>query len=140
MIKKYPATLCKLILLCSFLLTTIIAQAQMKIDVVQEVVNAKKLPITKPIRTTNNAPIIFSDNGTGVLVNGSAEIEISPEIINKIDGEKIGEMIKLSIQMEGESNGIYISKKNRNTFIITELLNGSSSATFSYKISVQAAE
>jgi len=140
MIKKYPATLRKSTLLCTFLLMTIAVQAQMEFDLVKEVINAKEIVITKPVRTTNTAPIIFRDKGTGILTNGTAEIEISPEIATLINGQKIEEMIQLSVLMEGDSNGIYISKKNKNTFVITELQNGVSNTPFSYNISLQAAE
>ncbi|MEM7087772.1 MAG: hypothetical protein AAF489_16440 [Bacteroidota bacterium] len=140
MIKKYPATLRKSTLLCSFFLMTIFAQAQMELNKVENVMDSKEIVITKPVRTTNTAPIIFRDNGTGTLINGTAEIEIGPEIATLLEGEKIEEMVQLSVQMEGESKGIYISKKNRNTFIITELENGVSNTAFTYKISLQAAE
>ena len=140
MIKKYPATLRKSTLLCTLLLMTIAVQAQMEFDLTEEVINSKEIVITKPARTTNTAPIIFTDKGTGVLVNGTAEIEIDPKIASLIDGKKIEEMIQLSVQMEGKNNGIYISKKNKNTFVITELENGVSNTPFSYNISLQAAE
>lgn len=140
MIKKYPATLRKSTLLCCFLFITIFAQAQMEFDRVETIIDSKEIVITKTVRTSNTAPIIFRDNGTGTLVNGTAEIEISQEIARLIDGQKIEEMVQLSIQMEGNSNGIYISKKNKNTFVITELNNGVSNTPFSYNLSLQAAE
>jgi len=140
MINKYPATLRKSTLLCSFLLITIFAQAQMELERVETIIDSKEVVITKTVRTSNTAPIIFRDNGTGSLINGTAEIEISPEIAKLIDGQKIEDMVQLSIQMEGNSNGIYISTKNKNTFVITELDNGASNTPFSYNISLQAAE
>jgi hypothetical protein len=140
MIKKYPAALLKATFVCSFLFITVFTQAQMEFDFVIDVIDSKEIVITKPTRTTNTAPIIFRDNGTGVLVNGTAEIEISPEIAALLDGKKMEEMIQLSVQMEGKNNGIYISKKNKNTLVITELQNGVSNTPFSYNISLQAAE
>jgi len=140
MIKICPANLRKFTLLCSFLLMTIATQAQMEFETLETTIDTKEIVITKPVRTFNTAPIIFRDNGTGVLLNGSAEIEISAEIATLIDGKKIEEMIQLSIQMAGDSNGVYISKKNKNTFIISELDNGVSNTSFSYNLSLQAAE
>lgn len=140
MIKICPATLRKLTLLCSFLLMTIATQAQMEFETLETTIDTKEIVITKSVRTFNTAPIIFKDNGTAVLLNGRAEIEISAEIATLIDGKKVEEMIQLSIQMEGDSNGVYISKKNRNTFIISELDNGVSNTPFSYNLSLQAAE
>lgn len=140
MIKIYPATLRKSTLLCTLLLMTIAVQAQMEFDLIEDVIDSKEIVITKPVRTTNTAPIIFKDKGTGVLVNGTAEIEIDQKIASLIDGKKIEEMIQLSVQMEGKNNGVYISKKNKNTFVITELQNGNSTAPFNYNISLQAAE
>ena len=140
MINKYPATLRKSTLLCSFLFITLFAQAQMELERVETIIDSKEIVITKTIRTSNTAPIIFRDNGTGSLVNGTAEIEISPEIAQLIDGQKIEDMVQLSVQMEGKSNGIYISTKNKNTFVITELENGVSNTPFTYNISLQAAE
>ena len=140
MINKYPATLRKSTLLCSFLFITLFAQAQMELERVETIIDSKEIVITKTIRTSNTAPIIFRNNGTGSLVNGTAEIEISPEIAQLIDGQKIEDMVQLSVQMEGKSNGIYISTKNKNTFVITELENGVSNTPFTYNISLQAAE
>jgi len=140
MIKKYPATLRKSTLLCGFLFITIFVQAQMEFDKISDETNSKEIVVTKPIRTTNTARIIFRDNGKGTLINGTAEIEIGSEIAALLNGDKIEEMVQLSVQMEGKSNGIYISKKNRNTFIITELENGVSNTPFSYTISPPPAE
>lgn len=140
MITNSPAFLRKLTLLCSFLFLSIAANAQMNYNLVDSVIDSKESFHIKPVRTMNTAPIIFRDNGKGVLKNGVAEIQIDPTIASMIDGKKIEEMIQLSIQMNGKSNGVYISKKNKHTFVITELLNGASNAPFSYNLSLQAAD
>jgi hypothetical protein len=80
---------------------------------------------------------LFSDEGVGQLKNGSALIFIHPEIAVQLDNKRIEEMITVSIQLYGKSNGVYVSRKTKNAFEITELHNGDSNAAFSYKFVVQ---
>jgi len=91
----------------------------------------------RTIDFTETKTTLFSDEGVGQLKNGSALIFIHPDISEQLDGKRIEEMINVSIQLRGKSNGVYISRKTKNAFVITELENGHSNAAFSYKIVVQ---
>ncbi len=128
--KRRPLSFQKLSLLVMVFFTCIAAQAQMDYETAKEVTN-----FSTPLNSTDD--IIFTNNGNGQLQNGTAEIFINPDIIDTIDGNRIEEAVSISIQLEDESNGVYISKKTKNSFIITELENGSSNAKFSYTFSVK---
>jgi len=91
----------------------------------------------RTVDLTETNTLLFSDEGVGQLKNGSALIFIHPNIAQQIDGKKIDEMINVSIQLRGKSNGVYVSRKTKNAFEITELQNGVSNAVFSYKMVVQ---
>lgn len=86
---------------------------------------------------TDSRTVLFSDEGIGQLKNGSALIFIHPEITKQLDKKRIEEMITVSIQLRGKSNGVYVSRKTKNAFEITELQNGNSNVAFSYKFVVQ---
>ena len=137
MIGKYPALLCNLLLLLGFLSIGPTMQAQLDFEVAKTIVGFDPSTKTTSEISVVEAALLFSENGQGKLVNGRAEIKIDPEIANQIDGLRIEEMITVSIQLEGNSNGVYISKKDKNTFVITELENGISNAPFSYQFIVK---
>ncbi|MEL6810865.1 MAG: hypothetical protein AAFP76_05975 [Bacteroidota bacterium] len=80
---------------------------------------------------------ILTSNGSGTLKNGSAEIAIAPEIAKFIQGVRIEDHIQVSIQMKGESNGVYVAKKSDDSFVIKELQEGTSNADFSYTITLK---
>jgi hypothetical protein len=86
---------------------------------------------------TETKTTLFSDEGVGQLKNGSALIFIHPDIAEQLDVKRIAEMITVSIQLYGKSNGVYVSRKTKNAFEITELQNGDSNVVFSYKFVVQ---
>lgn len=134
---KRPAILCNLLLLFGFLLIGSTMQAQLEFEVAKTIVGFDSSTDTTFETSPLKAPLLFSKNGQEKLINGRAEIKIDPEILNQIDGIRIEEMITISIQLEGKSNGVYISKKDKNTFVITELQNGVSNAFFSYKFIVK---
>ena len=122
----YPKSFRYLALLISFVLTGSAVFAQMDYETAK-----------RTIDLTETKTLLFSDEGIGQLKNGSALIFIHPEIANQLDDKRIEEMITVSIQLRGKSNGVYVSRKTKNAFEITELHNGDSNATFSYKIVVQ---
>ncbi len=135
-----PALLYKFIVCASILLFTSSMQAQyayMAPDIISRNYDTKVMDLSA---STNDGPIIFKDQGSGTLTRGIAEIYIDPQIAKALYGKRIEDMVTVSIQMEGKSNGIYVSKKNKNTFVLTELNNGVSNAKFSYKVIVQSSE
>ena len=121
-----PKSFRYLALLISFVLTGSAVFAQMDFETAK-----------RTIDLTETKTLLFSDEGIGQLKNGSALIFIHPDIAEQLDGKKIEEMINVSIQLRGKSNGVYISRKTKNAFEITELENGVSNVTFSYKFVVQ---
>jgi hypothetical protein len=140
MTKKYPALLCKIIVLLSFLTLSTNASAQLDVTIAKTITGFNNIEETPSIAEANDNLILFSDYGSGKLTNGKAEIFISPEIANQIEGSRIEERINVSIQMEGRSEGVYVSKKDTHTFVIAELNNGTSTADFTYRFIVTDSE
>ena len=89
------------------------------------------------VHETSEDDIITMESGVGKLENGIAKIQINPTIADLINGDRIEDMVKISIQLEGESNGIYVSKKGKHSFEISELNNGKSNAKFTYELVVK---
>ncbi len=122
----YPNSFRYLALLISFVLTGSAVFAQMDFETAK-----------RTIDLTETKTLLFSDEGIGQLKNGSALIFIHPDITKQLDKKRIEEMITVSIQLRGKSNGVYVSRKTKNAFEITELQNGNSNVAFSYKFVVQ---
>jgi hypothetical protein len=68
-----------------------------------------------------------SENGIGELKNGVGLIKFKG---NRDDFEKV----LINIQLEGDCNGVYISKKTREGFEVKELQKGKSNVKFTWKI------
>lgn len=91
----------------------------------------------------NNAPrtmfcpeapeVLFEDYGVGKLTNGQTYIELDKIVANslKID---TNHPLKVFIQLEGECNGVYVTEKSKNGFLVKELNNGKSNIDFSWHI------
>ncbi len=76
--------------------------------------------------------IWFSDYGTSHLVNGKATIQLDDVFLNTVSIDENNPM-KVFIQMNGESNPVFI-KKGMTSFDVIEANSGSSSAGFDYRI------
>lgn len=77
--------------------------------------------------------VLFEDYGTGYLTSGIAVIAIDPIFTNNIIVND-EHPLKVFIQLEGECNGVYVSQKTANGFIVKELNSGSSNVSFSWHI------
>jgi hypothetical protein len=77
--------------------------------------------------------VLFEDYGRGKLVNGVAHISIDPIFTKNIIVDK-EHSLKVFIQLEGNSNGVYVTDKSANGFTVKELKSGTSNASFSYHI------
>lgn len=77
--------------------------------------------------------VLFEDYGTGKLTDGQSYIELDKIVANslKIDANH---PLKVFIQLEGECNGVYVSEKSKNGFLVKELNNGKSNIDFSWHI------
>ncbi len=130
MITNYTSYIRKFSILVVIFLTTLSAFAQMNYN------TAATLSKNSTVIESSNT-ILMMDQGVGSLENGIAEIKLNQAIAELIDGDRIEDMVTLSIQLEGESNGVYVTKKSENSFIITELLEGRSNVKFSYEIIIK---
>jgi hypothetical protein len=88
----------------------------------------------KHIMFAPEAPeMLFQDYGVGKLVNGKAQIKIDPILAkNIVINEK--HPLKVFIQLEGDCNGVYVTNKTQEGFVVKELQNGNSNVSFSYQI------
>ncbi|HGN6580717.1 TPA: hypothetical protein ACKUPG_004430 [Bacillus cereus] len=72
----------------------------------------------------------FEDFGTGELVEGIAEVQIDPEFKEIIHNENY----HVFITPEGDSKGLYVSKKTSKSFEVREQQEGRSNISFSYRV------
>ena len=138
MIQKSPKLLCNTLLLFSLLFLGTNMVAQMDLETANIIVAYEGEGIDAFDSNENEELVLFKESGKGQLQNGSAEIKIDPEIAEKIEGKKINDLVTVTIQMEGKSNGVYVSRKNRDTFVLTEMDSGNSNSYFSYKFTVSS--
>lgn len=77
--------------------------------------------------------ILFEDYGVGKLNNGEVTINIDPIFAkNIVVNEK--HPLKVFIQLEGDSKGVYVTEKTKNSFKVKELYGGTSNTQFSWHI------
>ena len=131
MAPNYFSLLRKISLVTGILLVSVAGHAQMNYETAETVTGFAT------VSETSDDGILIRESGVGKLENGFAEIQINPEIVDLIDGDRIEDMVKISIQLDGESNGIYVSKKSKHSFKISELEGGNSNAKFTYKLIVK---
>ncbi|WP_162915307.1 hypothetical protein [Paraflavitalea soli] len=77
--------------------------------------------------------VLFTDAGTGELVNGKAHIRIDPILARNIAVSK-EKPLKVFIQLEGDCNGVYVTNKSAAGFDVIELNGGTSNTAFSYQL------
>ncbi|MBX2829327.1 MAG: hypothetical protein KTR22_14265 [Flavobacteriaceae bacterium] len=130
MAPNYLSKFKNLILLAGILLVSVAGHAQMEYA-------SAEMPTDYTTEASSDDDVIMKEMGTGHLENGMAIIQINPAIAALIDGNRIDDMVKISIQLEGNSNGIYVSKKTKDAFVISELQEGRSNAKFSYELVVK---
>ena len=76
---------------------------------------------------------LFIDYGIGKLDNGRVYIKIDPILKKNIIVNEL-HPLKVFIQLEGECNGVYVTKKSDDGFEVIELNHGNSNIPFSYNI------
>lgn len=88
----------------------------------------------KKIMFAPEAPeVLFEDYGVGKLTNGIATIKIDPNFSNNIIVDE-KHPLKVFIQLEGDCNGVYVTQKTSEGFLVKELQNGNSNVSFSWHI------
>ncbi|MBW2938827.1 hypothetical protein KXJ69_11960 [Aureisphaera sp. CAU 1614] len=88
----------------------------------------------KKIMFAPEAPeVLFEDYGIGQLSNGAAFIDIDPNFTNNIIVDT-DHPLKVFIQLEGDCNGVYVTQKSAEGFMVKELQNGNSNVSFSWHI------
>jgi hypothetical protein len=78
------------------------------------------------------AEVYFTDYGSGTLTNGRAHIELDPTFLQTVTIDAT-HLIKVFIEMNSETNGVYVSK-SATGFDVIENGGGTSSGTFDYRI------
>ena len=88
----------------------------------------------KKIMFAPEAPeVLFEDYGTGKLNQGEAYIKIDPNFSNNILVDQ-KHPLKVFVQLEGACNGVYITQKTAEGFLVKEQQNGTSNVSFSWHI------
>jgi hypothetical protein len=72
----------------------------------------------------------FEDFGDGTLVKGKAKINLPPDFATVIKTDSY----HVFLAPYGRSNGLYVSKRNRQGFAVEEQGNGKSNLKFSFRI------
>ncbi|NNM22561.1 MAG: hypothetical protein HKO54_03320, partial [Flavobacteriaceae bacterium] len=95
------------------------------------------------VKDTNENPVImfapeapeilFQDYGIGQLVNGSVYVSLDPVLRKniRVDSEH---PLKVFVQLEGDCNGVYVTNKSANGFMVNELQGGTSNVSFAWSI------
>jgi len=88
-------------------------------------------------KVTLHAPespeIYFTDYGEGKLVNGKAHIDIDPLFARNVTINK-KHPLRVYIQLEGDSKGVYVTNKSSTGFDVVELDGGKSNVPFQWNI------
>lgn len=77
--------------------------------------------------------VLFQDYGTGQLVNGEVYITLDPIFAKNIYIDE-DRPLKVIITIEGECNGVYVTNKSKDGFLVKELGGGASNVSFSYMV------
>jgi len=94
---------------------------------------AKAAGMTYGMSCPSSPEILFTDYGTGQLINGHAYVTLDPIFSENIFVSS-DHPIKVFIQLEGECNGVFVTNKSKVGFNVTELHGGSSNVPFSYSV------
>ncbi len=83
--------------------------------------------------------VLLQDFGTAKLVNGRATILIDPILTKniKVDADH---PLKVFVQLEGDCNGVYVTRKSQSGFTVVELQNGTSNIDFSWQLVASRAD
>jgi len=83
--------------------------------------------------------ILLQDHGTGTLVNGQARITLDPVFTANILVDE-SHPLRVLVQPEGDCNGVYVSDKTAEGFIVTELAGGASNVPFTWFVVANRAD
>ncbi len=88
----------------------------------------------KKVMFAPEAPeVLLEDYGAGKLTNGSSYISIDPDFSNNIIVDDT-HALKVFIQLEGDCQGVFVSQKSSEGFLVKELQGGTSDVAFSWHI------
>jgi len=86
---------------------------------------------TKPLYAIQSEKTELILSGSAQLVNGVAIVSFDENIQGIIDS---GKPIKVSVTLNGPANGVYVSEKNSQGFIVEELQEGESNVWFDWVV------
>jgi hypothetical protein len=78
----------------------------------------------------------FTDRGSGELVEGEVVIKLDPMFLETVTIDDEHPMI-VRISPTAECNGMYVARKADDHFVVRELMNGRSDATFDWEVSAK---
>ena len=83
--------------------------------------------------------VLFMDMGAGQLVNGKVHITIDPNFAKNIV-VNAQHSLRVFVQLEGESKGVFVSNKTANGFDVQELDGGNNNTPFTWQIYANRAD
>lgn len=85
------------------------------------------------LSATESPENLFSDYGSGVLVNGKAHITLDPIFAKNISVNS-QHPLRVFIQLEGDCHGVFVTNKSGDGFDVVELMNGTSNVSFTWSV------
>ena len=83
--------------------------------------------------------ILLMDMGQGMLENGQARIDLDPRFTANIRVDE-DHALRVMVQVEGPSNGVFVTGKSAQGFDVVELLNGTSNVPFTWSVYANRAD
>lgn len=80
--------------------------------------------------------VYFFDRGSSKMNKGQVTISLEPIFLETVTIDDTNPML-VQITLTGNCNGIYISEKTKTGFIVKELLNGVSNASFDWEVAAK---
>jgi hypothetical protein len=80
--------------------------------------------------------IWFRDRGQGTLENGALRIELEPMFLEMVTIDDNNPMI-VKITPTAECNGLFVAEKHDTGFVVKELMQGRSNASFDWEVSIR---
>ncbi len=77
--------------------------------------------------------VLFEDYGSATLSNGSTYVNLDEIFANNVQIDS-KHPLRVFVQLEGDCNGVYVTEKSANGFMVKELNNGQSNVKFTYHI------
>jgi len=91
---------------------------------------------TRKMYAVESPEVWYVDRGQGQLVNGQVRIPLDPIYMETVTVDARHPMI-VKITPTAECNGMFVAEKGTGYFVVKELMQGASNATFDWEVSIK---